>query len=161
MAALPRLAHGVLDKWLSLRLDRYSDQRPDITNMVYNKVRILVPGRAAVTCPEPDLAAYRDFPLDLSEGDVDWEDVYPFLVVEILSPENVKKDLVRNVELYWQVPSIREYWVVDGLSDSNQPSLRVYRRRGKRWQIIDVAFGETYTTKLLPEFELLVDPRQR
>jgi len=62
--------------------------------------------------------------------------------------------------LYFQVPSIWEYWLVDGLEDAERPSLRVHRRRGKRWHIIDVAAGETYTTKLLPGFELMLDPRR-
>jgi hypothetical protein len=37
----------------------------------------------------------------------------------------------------------------------------VYRRRGKSWQrVIELAFGDTYTTKLLPGFRLVLDPRR-
>jgi hypothetical protein len=70
------------------------------------------------------------------------------------------KDLVRNVELYVEVPSIKQYWVLDPRPDPDRPSLRVYRRRGKNWQKpIDVAFGETYQTpRVLPGFALVVDP---
>ena len=66
---------------------------------------------------------------------------------------------LRNVELYLRVPSIREYWIFDPRQDPDRPTLRVYRRRGSRWQRpVDVAPGETYTTPLLPGFALLLDP---
>src|SRR5262249_5489854 len=125
VSPLPGLPHGRLDKWLYRSLDAYAEERPEVINFVYNKVRVFVPGRAATTCPEPDVAAYRDFPLDQLSKEVDWDICSPLLVGEILSPDNVDKGLVRNVELYWQVPSIREYWVVDGLAFPDQPTLRV------------------------------------
>jgi Uma2 family endonuclease len=82
------------------------------------------------------------------------------LVVEVLSADDPDKDLVRNVELYLQVPTIREYWVVDHRASVSQPQLLVYRRRGRRWQrVLTVPPGGRYTTRLLPDFELLVDPR--
>jgi Uma2 family endonuclease len=116
----------------------------------------------SVTCPEPDLAAYCDYPLDAAFDAVRWEDISPLLVAEILSPDNVEKDLVRNVELYWQVQSIKEYWVVDGLTEgaTERPTLRVHRRGRKEWKVIEVPFGETYTTKLSPGFKLIVNPRR-
>jgi Uma2 family endonuclease len=61
------------------------------------------------------------------------------------------EDLVRNRRLYLQVPSIREYWIVDPRQDADQPSLTVYRRRGTRWQRpLQVLPGGAYTTPLLP-----------
>jgi Uma2 family endonuclease len=151
--------HMRLDLWLLHKLDRYSAKHLEVINLVYNKTRVFVPGRKRITYPEPDIAAYHDFPLSAPFNAVRWRDVSPILVAEVLSPDCLDKDLVRNVELYLQVPSIQEYWVVEGLEDPDRPSLRVYRRRGNRWQIIDVAAGETYTTKLLPGFKLLIDPR--
>jgi hypothetical protein len=39
--------------------------------------------------------------------------------------------------------------------------MTVYRKRGSRWQRpIELAYGDRYTTKLLPDFELIVDPRR-
>jgi Uma2 family endonuclease len=91
---------------------------------------------------------------------MDWRDVSPLLVAEVVSPDNAEKDLVRNVELYLAVPSIKEYWILDPRDDPDRPTLRVYRRRGARWQKpIDLAFGDTYTTRLLPGFTLTVNPR--
>jgi Uma2 family endonuclease len=160
VSPLPNPPHMRLDKWLDQKLDHYCVLRPDVINLVYNKTRVFVPGRKRVTYPEPDVAAYQDYPLSAPFKAVRWRDVSPVLVAEVLSPDCLDKDLVRNVELYLQVLSIQEYWVVEGLEDPETRSLRVYRRRGKRWQIIDVACGETYTTKLLPGFKLIVDPRK-
>ena len=84
------------------------------------------------------------------------------LVAEIPSADDSDKDLVRNVELYLEVPSIREYWILDPLLDPDAPGLRVYRRRGRsRQKPIDVPFGGVYETpRLLPGFRLVVDPDQ-
>jgi Uma2 family endonuclease len=69
--------------------------------------------------------------------------------------------LIRNVNLYLQVPSIQEYWILDGQDDPDKPSLLVYRRRGKQWQKPrEIGYQETYTTPLLPGFKLVVDPRR-
>ncbi len=82
------------------------------------------------------------------------------LVVEVLYDDDPDKDLVRNVELYLQVPSIREYWIIDGRNDPDRPVMFVYRRRGRRWQnVIRVAAGDVYETRLLPDFRLLLEPR--
>jgi hypothetical protein len=61
---------------------------------------------------------------------------------------------------FFLVPSIKEYWVLDARNDAEHPSLKVYRRHGKKWRIIEVAYGETYSTRLLPGFQLLLDPRK-
>jgi hypothetical protein len=36
--------------------------------------------------------------------------------------------------------------------------LLAHRRHGKQWRIKEVPPGESYTTRLLPDFELIVDP---
>lgn len=161
VAALPNLPQGRIEKWIYAKLDDYSQEHPEVVNFVYNKARVFVPDRPGVTNPEPDVAAYRDFPLDPPLVNVHWEDVSPLLVVEVLSADDPDKDLVRNVELYLQVPTIREYWLLDSLADPDRPSMRVRRRRGSAWQrVIELDYGDTYKTRLLPGFELLLDPRR-
>jgi Uma2 family endonuclease len=156
----PNVPEGFLERWLDRKVSRYWDEHPDIINYVHPKARVFVPGRPGVTNPEPDLAAYKDFPLDVDLRDIRWQDVSPILVAEVLSADDPGKDLERNVELYLEVPSIKEYWILDGRNDPNHPTLIVYRRRGKRWQQeIRRESGETYTTRLLPGFELVIDPR--
>ncbi|HEV3143510.1 MAG TPA: Uma2 family endonuclease [Gemmataceae bacterium] len=150
------------NSWLYRRLDRYADKHPEIINYVTMKPRVFIPARPDVTCPEPDLAAYKDFPLKLPFTQRDWRDLSPFLVAEVLSLDAPNKDLVRNVELYRLVPSIAEYWIVDPRVDPDKPGLIVYRRRGQNWQKpIRVAFGETYVTRHLPGFDLVMNPYLR
>src|SRR4051794_15161387 len=64
VSAMPLPPQGLLEKWIYRKLDRYSEERPDILNMVYNKTCFLVPEGSEVSAPEPDVAAYRDFPID-------------------------------------------------------------------------------------------------
>jgi Uma2 family endonuclease len=159
VSAAPEAPQGWYTRWLFRKLDRYSDEHPEIINYVHPHARVFVSDRTGATNPEPDITAFRDYPVERTIGEMRWQDATPVLVVEVLSAEDPDKDLVRNVELYWQTPTIKEYWVVDARQDSERPNLRVYRRYGKRWKIIDLAYGEVYTTRLFPEFELLIDPR--
>jgi Uma2 family endonuclease len=157
----PNMPENRVELWIVMKLWNYAQAKPGVINFVGHKARVFVPDRTGVTNPEPDAAAYRDFPVDAPFDAVRWQDVSPVLVVEILSPDDPNKDLVRNVELYLQVPSIREYWAFDTRPEgAERPTLRVHRRGKSGWRVIDVAFGETYTTRLLPGFELVVDPRR-
>jgi Uma2 family endonuclease len=154
----PDLPSDWIEKWLYIKVWLYSQAHPGIINYLTNKARIFVPGRHGSTIPEPDLAAYCDFPVHLPLSQIRWEETSPFLVGEVLSGDDPDKDLVRNVALFLQVPSIKEYWILDPRDDPDRPTMLVYRRRGQRWQnVIELAFGETYTTRLLPGFELLLD----
>jgi Uma2 family endonuclease len=155
VSPLPNVPHDTVLVWLTEQLLKYRLTRPNVLNYVSGHARVFVPGRPGVTNPEPDLTAYRDYPLDLPADQQRWQDLKPILVAEIVSDDDPDKDLERNVELYEQVPSIREYWIFDPRTGAAAPSLRVYRRRGRSWQRpIDVPPGETYTTRLLPDFTL-------
>lgn len=158
----PNLSESLLEQWLFLIVEAYSRRRPDVINFVSYKARVFVPGGGLTSAPEPDLAAYPDFPVDaVLNRAVRWQDLSPLLVGEVVSPDDPEKHYVRNVELYLDVPSVREYWILDGGDDPGRPTLTVYRRRGARWQKpIRHPSGDTYTTRLLPGFALLIDPRQ-
>ena len=149
------------EEWLGTLLRFYAHGHPAIVNYISCKCKIIVPGAEEVTAPEPDLGAYRDYPRDRGPHDLRWEEVSPILVVEILVEGNPDKDLNRNVELYRQVPSIREYWILDAREDAALPTLLVYRRRDRRrWRkVLAVEPGATYTTDLLPGFSLVLDTR--
>ncbi len=156
----PNAPQGIADRWIYLKLQRYSDDHPEVLNFVYGKCRVFVPGRPGVTNPEPDVTAYKDFPLHLPFSEIRWQDTSPVLVVEVLSLDDPDKDLVRNVELYGLVPSIKEYWILDTREDVEQPHMLVYRRsRGRRWRLLEVEPGERYTTQALPNFELTLHLR--
>ncbi len=156
----PNLPQGRVENWLFFKLGLYAQEHTEVINFVHFKARVFVPGRKGVTTPEPDLAAYRKFPLDRPFSKVRWQDVSPVLVAEVLSVDDPDKDLVRNVELYLQVPSIKEYWILDTTRDEpERPYLTVRRRFRGRWRVLEFDPGTTYTTALLPGFKLLLDPR--
>ena len=148
-----------LEQWLTCKLRAFARKHPDIINYVSNKARVFVPGRPDETCPEPDLAAYHRYPVHLLIHQIRWEDVSPILVGEVLSEDDPDKDLVRNVELYLAVPSIKEYSIADMREGPERPILRVHRRYRKNWRVIDYSYGDVYQTKLLPGFKLRIDPR--
>lgn len=154
------LAEHQLEKWLTRKLERYADDNPDVINFVAEKGRVFIPVRRFTTIPEPDIACYHGFPTDAPLGEVSWEDVSPVMVAEVLVEGKPEKDLNRNPNLYHDVPTIREYWVLDGQDDPNEPALIQHRRYGKRWLVRRFPYGSTFTTKLLPGFSLLVDPRK-
>jgi Uma2 family endonuclease len=155
----PNMPEVTLEEWIGFQLRLYAFNNPDVVNFVAGKSRVFIPGRRRTTCPQPDLSAYRDIPTGQPIDQRDWRSVSPFLVVEVLKDSDPHKDLVRNVGLYLQVPSIREYWVLDGRISADEPILLVRRRRGGSWlRAREVPYGETYTTPLLPGFSLLVDP---
>jgi Uma2 family endonuclease len=156
---MPDPPQGDVEVWLFGNLYLYSRKHPEVINHVHPKARVFVPGRRRTTCPEPDVTAYNDYPLHLPLRERRWQDVSPVLVAEVLSPDDPDKDLVRNVELYLQVPTIKEYWVIDTRPNPDEPTMTVHRRHGKKWRLIEVSHGETYTTKLLPGFALKLDPR--
>jgi Uma2 family endonuclease len=156
----PNPAENILEQWLYRKLLAYSDRHTDVINYVTPKSRVFVQKRKKTTAPEPDITAYRDLPLDEDFRGIHWRDLNPILVAEVLVEGDQSKDLERNVELYLEVPSIREYWVLDGRENPNEPTLIQHRRYGKRWLVKSFPYGTTFRTKLLPGFSLFIDPRK-
>jgi Uma2 family endonuclease len=113
VSPVPDLPHDYLVGWLGNQLRAYEHSHPEVIRRVQAPGCVFVPGRSATTAPEPDIAAYRDFPTNLPIDQLRWQDVSPLLVVEVLSADTADKNLVRNRDLYVQVPSIREYWILD------------------------------------------------
>jgi Uma2 family endonuclease len=155
----PNLPEDWVKEWLLYKLKRFAEKHPNALKHATGGARVFIPGDPGITCPEPDVAAYRRFPLRKQIRDIRWQDVSPVLVVEVLSADDPDKDLVRNVSLYLHVPSIRKYWVTDARKDADNPSMTVYRRCGQTWRKIEVGPGECYTTPLLPGFNLVLDTR--
>jgi len=157
----PEFPQSFIEGWIYRSLDGYSEENPEIINYVSFNAWLFISGRSSVTALQPDVAAYENVPLDRIFDQLRWQDLSPVLAVEVLSLDDPDKDLVRNVELYRQVPTIREYWIIDTRRSVAEPTMYVYRRRGKRWERrLEVHFGETYETRLLPRFKLVLDPRK-
>jgi Uma2 family endonuclease len=161
VSPIANLPHEFFRRWLERSFDRYTEQHPEIINWVQAPARVFLPDLEEddPTAPEPDVACYQGFPLHSRPSELDWADVSPILVAEILSEDTANKDLIRNRRLYLQVSSIREYWILDPRDDGDNPTLLVYRRSGQRWgRLRTIPPGGTYTTPLLPGFSLEVTP---
>jgi Uma2 family endonuclease len=156
----PNPAENILENCLFIKLIAYSGQRQDIINYVTVKSRLFVQSRREPTVPEPDLAAYQDFPLNKPFQEIHWRDHGPILVAEVLVDGDPHKDLERNRKLYLEAASVREYWILDGRENPNEPTLIQHRRLAKRWIVKTFPYGSTFTTKLLPGFSVAVDPRK-
>ena len=157
VSPLPRFSANDVEDWLLELLKEYSRACPHVINYVTNKARVFVPGSAEISAPEPDIGCYKDMPPRSRRRTVEWHAVSPLLVVEVISEDDPGKDLVRNPPLYLAVPSIKEYWVVETRPDPYEPSLIVHQRHRGAWRVINVPFGGTYTTRLLPGFTLHLD----
>jgi Uma2 family endonuclease len=155
---LPNAPADYVNMWLLQKLIIYKSQHPEVLNHVTPSARVFLPDQPDQTRPEPDLAAYANWPHDIPVEDLNWRTVSPILVAEVVGEDDPDKDLVRNVQLYRQVPSIREYWIVDPRQDATRPTLIVRRRGVRGWQrALRVRGGGTYTTPLLPGFSLVMD----
>jgi len=159
LAPEPNMTENFLETWLRRKIERYMDFNPKTVGYVCSKGRVFVPTRFKATVPEPDIAVYLPIEVD-SLDDLRWQDYMPFLVAEVLVDGDFAKDLTRNPALFLRVKEIREYWVLNGSHSADEPTLIVHTRRGKTWTVTHYSYGSTYTTKLLPGFELLIDPRK-
>ena len=160
VSPLPNYSHDLLSRWLERILEEYASAHSEVFNEVTSHGRVFVPVTEALTAPEPDLCVFKNPSLRKEEKHrMNWQDHHPLLVVEIISESNSDKDETRNVALYLQVPSIREYWILDPREDPCRPSMTVYRRRGKKWQKpISIPGGGVYESpKFLPGFRLVLD----
>lgn len=151
----PNPDHDVVEKHIYNQIYLYSLDRPDVVGYVTDRARVFVESEEKTTAPEPDLAVYAEGPDD------DWRAVGPFIVGEVLRGEDIDKDLFRNVELYWRVPSIQEYWVFDIRENPRRPTLLVHRRTRNGWDTQELAASETYQTPLLPGLKLVISPPAR
>src|SRR5437870_3970517 len=62
VSPVAEMSEGRLESWLMGKLWQYSEAHPEVINYVYNKAKVFVPGRKRPTAPEPDLAAYANYP---------------------------------------------------------------------------------------------------
>jgi Uma2 family endonuclease len=160
VSPVPGLSHERVVLWLFARLLAYSQQRPDVCNLVSPRSRLFAE-RDEPCCPEPDIAAFRNFNPQSSLTEQSWDDLVPLLAVEVLSAGNETKDTVRNLDVYLDVPTLLEYWMVDPLDVPTAPVLRVRQRlTRRRWRReVVVPFGGTYTSPNFPDLNLLWQPQ--
>ena len=69
----PSLPENRVETWIGLKLQHYYLEHPEVINYVTSKARVIVSDRPRATVPEPDQAAYHNFPLDQPFKKVRWQ----------------------------------------------------------------------------------------
>ncbi|HEV2293005.1 MAG TPA: Uma2 family endonuclease [Tepidisphaeraceae bacterium] len=93
----------------------------------------------------PDLLIYKTPPPDT---DV-WSTWIPEIVIEVVSPSSAHRDYEEKPQEYLAF-GVSEYWILDAAKQQ----MTVLRRSRGQWAPKIVKHGETYSTRLLPEFTL-------
>ncbi|MCG3127519.1 MAG: hypothetical protein CHACPFDD_02379 [Phycisphaerae bacterium] len=139
--------------WVYERLEAYSKKHSERINRVSQACEIYIPSRIGPTRPQPDVAAYRNYPKAPPKR---WDDVCPLVVVEVVSARRALKDVQRNRELYWMASGIGEYWIVNPLDAWERPALIALCRSPDAvdWRETRISYGQTYRTPTLPGFSL-------
>ena len=68
VSPLPNLPHDDLLEWIQRGASHLLRGRPEVIDRISTHGRVFVPGRPPSTCPEPDLAAYHDYPYHAPGG---------------------------------------------------------------------------------------------
>ncbi|MBE7506432.1 MAG: Uma2 family endonuclease [Planctomycetia bacterium] len=144
------------DYWVQIveeELRAYAAENPKSINWITERCDVVVPGRAGETRPQPDLAAFRNYPRQPPKS---WDEVCPIVVVEVISARRGAKDITRNRHLYWLAGGIREYWVIDPSKSQRRPTLiaHVRGRGSKEWRRSIVPFDKNYESPTLGGFAL-------
>ena len=131
----------------------YAAAHPSHLNYIPAECEVVIPGRPGETRPNPDVAGYRAFPDTLPRR---WDAVCPLVVVEVISNRRSTKDTVRNRHLYAWAPAMREYWIIQPDAHGRTAERTALTRSNGRskWREVSVEFGQTYTTRNLPQFSL-------
>jgi Uma2 family endonuclease len=93
----------------------------------------------------PDLLVYKTPPPDV---DV-WSTWVPEIVIEVVSKSSAYRDYEEKPDEYHAF-GVSEYWIVD----ADRGEITILRRSRGQWARSAVKPGETYQTRLLPEFVL-------
>jgi Uma2 family endonuclease len=160
VSPVPDFPHEAVVMWLYDWLRAYSRLQPETFQFIGTNSRLFAE-RDEACCPEPDLATFRNPHPHTPRTQLSWEDLIPLLAVEVLSAGNETKDTVRNLDVYLDVPTLQEYWMVDPLDAPTAPVLRVRQRlTRRRWRReVVVPFGGTYTSPNFPDLNLLWQPQ--
>ncbi len=98
----------------------------------------------------PDLAIYLTQEPERDDSGI-WRVWIPEIVVEIVSLGSGLRDYEEKREEYLAI-GIKEYWIFD----FDKQEMHALRRWGGQWREKVLRPGDTYTTRLLPGFELPV-----
>ena len=97
-----------------------------------------------------DLSIYLTPPVNMKNIWLHW---IPEIVIEIVSRSSHHRDYVEKREEYLQF-GVQEYWIID----ADPEEMLVLQRSDGQWIENVARANETYRTRLLPDFELVLKP---
>lgn len=127
----------------------YRLAHPDRIRRVLSPARLPIPG--VPEGREPDMALYAEEPQDPDSSKA-WKQIKPFLVIEVVSPHQEKRDHVEKYSSYHRA-EIPEYWILD----PRRRELRALRWTPEQWEEQSIRGQGTYTTPLLPGLTVQVE----
>jgi hypothetical protein len=88
VSRFPEMGLVFLGEWLLDAFFFYRESHPGVIRYLSRKARVFVPGRPGVTSPSPDVTVYTDFPTDRPIRELNWEDVSPSIVAEVIADDD-------------------------------------------------------------------------
>jgi len=136
MVPAPGGEHEDVIQELSCVLSAYRRAHPLSMAMITTNASVVIPG--AETAREPDLAVYIEWERGRRDFAV-WRDFTPVLVVEVVSPDQERRDYVEKQRDYWKA-GIREYWIADPIEET----VTVLARGAKAWRKRTIKSGRSF-----------------
>ena len=128
--ATPELPHDLVRNGFRAGCSRTATPIRQVINYVSGCCRVFIPGRREATCPQPDLAAYRDYPFACRAKCGAGTFFNPLLVVEVISEDyrgqgsGPQRDALPAGADAARILDFRP------AGRRDHPTLRVYRKRG-------------------------------
>lgn len=121
--------------------------RPDIA-LITTNANVPIPG--VQTVREPDLAVYTEWERGRRDSQV-WREFTPVLVIEVVSPDQRRRDYEEKQRDYWKA-GISEYWIVEPI----EQTVTVLLRQAKAWRRRTIKGSRSFESSAFPG--LTVEP---
>jgi Uma2 family endonuclease len=148
MSPPPNPIHDTPLQRVTRLLHQYDFAYPGTIAYMTPNAGVVVPDEDTVR--EPEFALYREWPGDVDSFEVCKEYV-PFLVIEVVSRGQGRRDYEDKRKDYLKA-GVDEYWIID----PHKRRVTVLTRRGRAWRERTFSPEDTYSPKILPQFELPV-----
>lgn len=145
---VPGIPHDSVVEDLHDIFSVYKKQRPDVVAKLTQRSAIVLPKR--MTTREPDFAVYGPADMSDKKGKT-WKDVTPVLVVEVVSPDQARRDYEDKRKDYWDA-GVGEYWI----ADPDRKSLAVLVRSSSDWSKSRFDDKMNYMPTLFPDLVIPV-----
>ncbi len=145
---VPGIPHDSVVENLHDIFSMYKKQRPDIVAHITQRSAVTLLDRQ--TTREPDFAVYGPADMADKKGKT-WKDVTPVLVVEVVSPDQARRDYEEKRKDYWDA-GVGEYWI----ADPDRKMLTVLVRGSSDWSESRFDATMNYEPAIIPGLNIPV-----